>query len=102
LRGRYIERVYERSGRDTEDIELGALLTRRLARLTSGYFQLSGRDHEEEALVYDQWTATLGVTYQFGTNSRVGFSVSHLERDAEEDLGSYEENHASINVTSRL
>lgn len=110
LRGRYVERVYEESGRDTEDIELGAMLTRRLARLTSGYFQIASVDHEEDVLVgdqlitteYDQWTATLGVTYQFGTNSRVGFSISHLERDSDVEATSYEENHASINITSRL
>ncbi|MES9989926.1 MAG: TIGR03016 family PEP-CTERM system-associated outer membrane protein [Candidatus Thiodiazotropha endolucinida] len=100
LRGRYLERLYDRSGRDTEDIELSVLLTRRLARLTSGYIQISGIDHEEEVLVYDQLTATLGVSYQFGTNSRVGFSITHLERDADTDVDSYEENHASLNVTS--
>jgi uncharacterized protein (PEP-CTERM system associated) len=102
LRGRYIERIYERSGRNTENIELSALLTRRLAQLTGGYFQVSSIDHEEETLDYEQWTATLGVTYQFGTASRVDLSVTHLERDAELEANSYEENHASINVTSAL
>jgi long-subunit fatty acid transport protein len=90
--------------RNTKDIELSLLLQRRLGQLTNGYFQISSADHDEENLIYDQFTATLGMSYQFGTDSSVGFSIAHLERDAEEDengldLNSYEENHASLNVT---
>jgi uncharacterized protein (PEP-CTERM system associated) len=108
LRGRHLERSYDHSegevDRNTKDIELSILLQRRLGQLTNGYFQISGADHDEENLIYDQLTATLGLSYQFGTDSNVGFSIAHMERDAEEDengldLNSYEENHASLNVT---
>jgi uncharacterized protein (PEP-CTERM system associated) len=102
LRGRYIERIYDHLARDTEDIELSVSLSRRLTRLTLGYFQISGADHQQELADYDQLSATLGVTYQFGTDSRIGFSISHLERDADTDINSYEENHAMVNVISAL
>jgi uncharacterized protein (PEP-CTERM system associated) len=100
VRGSYRERLYDREAQDTEDIELSVILSRRLTRLTNGYFQISGLDHEEGAVVYDHLSATLGITYQFGTDSRVGFSMTHLERDADTDINSYEENHAMINLTS--
>jgi uncharacterized protein (PEP-CTERM system associated) len=111
LRGRYLERIYDSAdaglSRDTEDLELSVLLSRRLARLVSGYFRIAGTDHEQERLVYDERSATLGINYQFGTGSTLGFSLTHLERDAEpdperdveQDNNSYEENHVSLNVT---
>jgi uncharacterized protein (PEP-CTERM system associated) len=102
LRGRFLERVYDRSEDSTEDISLSLMLSRRLARLTSGYLQVTSTDHESDALTYDQWAASLGIDYQFGTQSRIGFSITHLERDADTDINSYEENHASINLTSAL
>jgi uncharacterized protein (PEP-CTERM system associated) len=100
LSGGYIERLYDRLSRDTEDIELSALLLRSLTRLTRGYFMISGIDHEEEALDYDELATTLGLIYQFGAESRIGFSLTHLERDADTDINNYEENHAMLNLIS--
>ncbi|MEL0584447.1 MAG: TIGR03016 family PEP-CTERM system-associated outer membrane protein [Candidatus Thiodiazotropha sp. (ex. Lucinoma kazani)] len=100
LRGGYYERIYDRSGRDTEDLELGLTFTRRLSRLMNGLFQIAFVDHEEDVLIYDQWTASLGLNYQIGNDSRIALGLTHLERDADVDLLSYEENHASIRFTT--
>jgi hypothetical protein len=53
-------------------------------------------------LAYDQWAASLGIDYQLGTQSRIGFNITHLERDADTDDDDFKENHASINLTSAL
>lgn len=100
LTGRYNERFYDLSSRDTEDTELGMRVSRRLSRLTSGLIQISGRNHQEEAVEYDELAATLSIGYQFGTDSRVNFSLSRLERDADTDINSYDENHAGISLTA--
>ncbi|MEW8508571.1 MAG: TIGR03016 family PEP-CTERM system-associated outer membrane protein [Candidatus Thiodiazotropha sp.] len=102
LRGGYHERDYDISASDTEDIELALLLSRRITQLTTAYFRLTGTDHEEEALTYDQYSATLGVAYQFGQESRVHFNIAHLDRDADTDVDSYKENFASISVSTQL
>jgi uncharacterized protein (PEP-CTERM system associated) len=99
LRGSYLERNYDNSERDTEDVNLSVLLSRRLSQLTNGYLLVSSADHEQAVLDYDQWGATLGVNYQFETDSRIGFSLSHLERESDRETNSYEENHAGIDVT---
>jgi uncharacterized protein (PEP-CTERM system associated) len=103
LRGRHRERIYDRERLpDTEDIELSILLQRRLGRLTSGYFQIANNDHDQETSSYDQLTATLGFSYRLGTESTLGFSLTHTERDADMDANSYEENHASLNIVMAL
>jgi uncharacterized protein (PEP-CTERM system associated) len=102
LRGSYFERNYDQSGSNTEDTVFAILLGRRFSRLTSGVIQVTSTDHKENMLVYDQWSGMLGVSYQFGADSRIDFNLSHLERDAERDADSYKENYASIGVRSQF
>ncbi|MES9991664.1 MAG: TIGR03016 family PEP-CTERM system-associated outer membrane protein [Candidatus Thiodiazotropha sp.] len=102
IRGSYHERIYDLSDNNTEDIELAMLLSRRITRLTTGYFQISGLDHEESTLTYDQYSASFGITYQFGEQSQLALNLSRLERDADTDIDSYKENFASISVSTQL
>ncbi|MES9944498.1 MAG: TIGR03016 family PEP-CTERM system-associated outer membrane protein [Candidatus Thiodiazotropha sp.] len=96
------ERIYDREGRDTEDIEVGLLIQRRLSRLMSGFIHVIGADHEQETLTYDQLSTSLGVNYQIGQDSRISLSLAHYEREAETDDNSYEENRASIGFVTEL
>jgi uncharacterized protein (PEP-CTERM system associated) len=102
LSGGYLERIYNLSIRDTEDIEMDLLLERKLSRLLTGLFRIGYYDHEQEALVYDQWLASLGTFYQIGTDGRIGLDLSRIERDADAEGGSYTENQVSVNFTVAL
>ncbi len=102
LRGQYLERIYDASVRDTEDLIFTLLMARRFSARTTGYFQATNADHNEELLDYDQWSAMLGISYLIGHDSRIGFNLTHLERDADIDTGSYEENHAGIHFTAEF
>ncbi|MET0070283.1 MAG: TIGR03016 family PEP-CTERM system-associated outer membrane protein [Candidatus Thiodiazotropha sp.] len=102
LRASHLERNYDRSESDTKDTSLALIMSRRLTRMTTGYIHLTGNDHEENNLVYDQWSAMLGAAYQFSADSRIDFNINRLERDAEREADSYTENSASITFRTQL
>ncbi|MES9970399.1 MAG: TIGR03016 family PEP-CTERM system-associated outer membrane protein [Candidatus Thiodiazotropha sp.] len=102
LQAVFQERIYERDGRDTEDIEIGLLMQRRLSRLMSGFIHIIGTDHEQDTLVYDQLLTSLGLNYQIGQDSRITLRFAHNERDADTDINSYEENSASLGFVTEL
>jgi hypothetical protein len=75
-------------------------LTREVSPRTSAYVSLSGTDHEEEVLNYKQWVAALGGSYELGVSTILGMRLAHLERDAETEADSYDENSVSVTFTA--
>ncbi|MCU7921843.1 MAG: TIGR03016 family PEP-CTERM system-associated outer membrane protein [Candidatus Thiodiazotropha sp. (ex Dulcina madagascariensis)] len=102
IRGAYTERIYDDSARDTEDLDIALNFVRRLTRLTEGVVEITWHDHDEALLTYDQWVASLGLSYQLGSDASVAMSLSHMERDADPEAGSYEENHVSVSFNTRF
>lgn len=102
LRASHHKRHYDTSGNDTEDTELALILSRRITRLMTGYIHLAGINHDEDSLVYDQRSGTLGINYQFGHESIFGFNIGRLERDSDSDLDSYTEKYAGLSIRTQL
>ncbi|MGD9164880.1 MAG: TIGR03016 family PEP-CTERM system-associated outer membrane protein, partial [Chromatiales bacterium] len=100
LGGSHAERDYVDDADDTKDVRLSGRLTRAVSPQTSVYFSLSGTNHEEEELDYDQLVSALGGSYMLGVNTTLGMRLAHLERDADIETESYEENSFSIYLTA--
>lgn len=96
LNGSHTDRIYDDAVNDTTDLELRGGLIRDLSQRISGHIRLGWIDHDEQALNYKQWVATLGGVYDIGTYSSLGANISHLKRDAETDTESYKENRLSV------
>ncbi|MCU7844988.1 MAG: TIGR03016 family PEP-CTERM system-associated outer membrane protein [Candidatus Thiodiazotropha sp. (ex Monitilora ramsayi)] len=93
------DRTYDDSTLDTQDLRFDAGFSRDISRLITGFLNLAWLDHEEEALAYDQVLVSLGGEYLLGASSYLGMTLAHLERDAETETESYEENRFSIFLT---
>jgi len=100
LRGGRTDRNYENPVEDTRELDAAANISRNLSQRTTGFFGLSWRDHEEDLLNYDQWLASLGGDYRIGEISSLGLRLDHLERDADTDIDSYQENRFSLFYTA--
>ncbi|MCU7904790.1 MAG: TIGR03016 family PEP-CTERM system-associated outer membrane protein [Candidatus Thiodiazotropha sp. (ex Epidulcina cf. delphinae)] len=100
--GAYAERIYDDSARDTEDLDVALSFVRRLSRLTEGGVQVAWLDHDEDLLTYEQWVASLGLSYRLGSDSSVAMNLSHMEREADSQEDSYEENHISVGFNTRF
>jgi len=98
LTAAYIERDYEQDQptSDTEDHNLAMYLSRQIRQRLSGFARLSWNDHQQQLNDYQQWIASLGSSYRLGENTALTFNLSHLDRDAKIDTGSYTENRASL------
>jgi uncharacterized protein (PEP-CTERM system associated) len=102
LRAGFTKRDYEISSQDTKDITSTFSLSRLISRRFSGVTRLLWRDHEEDFRDYKEWSVSLGVNYQLGEDSTISTSVTHLDREGETDLASYEENRVAIGFLMRL
>jgi len=100
LSGSRIDRNYDLEVDDTRDLNLAARVARDLSARTNAYLRLSWSDHEEQLLNYEQWVTALGGSYQLGTNTTLGLRLAHLERDAETEVDSYDENTATLFFTA--
>ncbi len=100
LSGSRAERNYESAVDDTRDLNLVARVARDLSAHTNAYLRLSWTDHEEEVLNYEQWVVSLGGSYQLGAYTSLGLRLAHLERDAETEVDSYDENSATLSFTA--
>ena len=102
LRAGLVKRDYELAGQDTRDVNVTASFFRLISRRFSGVSRLLWTDHQEEMQDYEEWSLSLGVNYLLGTNTTITTNVTHLERDAEIDSGTYDENRVSIGFLTRL
>jgi uncharacterized protein (PEP-CTERM system associated) len=100
LGGTHSERNYADDADDTRAVVLSAQLTRDISPQTSAYLSLRGTDHEEEALNYEQWVTALGGSYELGASTILGMRLAHLERDADSEADSYEENSFTLYLTA--
>jgi uncharacterized protein (PEP-CTERM system associated) len=100
LGGSHIERDYVDPQDDTKDLNLSAGVTREISTRTSAYVRISWTDHEQIVLEYKEWLTSLGGSYQLGINTSLGLRLAHLERDAEIDALSYDENSATLYITA--
>ena len=94
------DRDYELATSDTKDVFASASVSRDVSQRTSAYVSLSWTDHEELALEYDEYVAALGGSYQLGVRTEMGMRLAHLERDADLDAETYDENSFSIYFTT--
>lgn len=83
---------------DSTDTDFSAQLNRTLRTRLRGFLRLRWRDHEEETTDYQQWTGSIGGSYQLGADFTLGLDLSHLERDASLDEDSYTENRVSLRL----
>jgi hypothetical protein len=100
LGGGRTERIYADALNDTSDTTLHIGLSRELSPRTYGYLNLGGVDHEEILVNYKQWVITLGGSFQPGEALELGFRLAHLERDAEIEIFSYEENSFNLYLSA--
>jgi uncharacterized protein (PEP-CTERM system associated) len=100
LGGVYTERDYAADVDDTRDVGLTSRLTRAVSPRISAYLSLSGTDHEEELLNYEEWIAAFGGSYELGVSMILGMRLAHLERDADIETESYKENNFNIYFTA--
>jgi uncharacterized protein (PEP-CTERM system associated) len=100
LGGTHAERDYADDVDDTRDLVLTARLTRDISPQTSAYLDLRGTDHEEDTVDYEQWVAALGGSYELGVSTVLGMRLAHLERDADSETDSYEENSFTLYLTA--
>ncbi len=99
----YTERDYEESlvPRDSTDLKLSGRLTRRLRSHLNGFLGVAWIDHEEDLADYQQWSASVGGSYQLAPKTSLSLSLSHLQRDASVDAASYTENRVSLGLDKR-
>jgi uncharacterized protein (PEP-CTERM system associated) len=100
LTAAYIKRDYEQGSptQDSVDRKLSASVSRTLRQFLTGFARLSWNDHEQEPNDYQEWIATLGGSYRLGQHTTLNLNLSHLDRDASVDSGSYKENRASLGL----
>ena len=100
LSAAYIKRNYEQNllTQDNEDHNLSAFFSRQLRQRLTGFARLSWKDHQQELNDYQQWIATLGSSYRLAQRTSLNLSLSHLDRDATLDTGSYTENRATLGL----
>ncbi|MET0065168.1 MAG: TIGR03016 family PEP-CTERM system-associated outer membrane protein [Candidatus Thiodiazotropha sp.] len=97
LRASLIKRDYPTdSNVDTRDVSTSVAFSRVISRTFTGIARVLWDDHEDEVQNYRQWAALLGVNYRLGPDSMITTSVTHLERDSDVELGSYDENRAGV------
>ncbi|MBV2121878.1 MAG: TIGR03016 family PEP-CTERM system-associated outer membrane protein [Candidatus Thiodiazotropha sp. (ex Ctena orbiculata)] len=96
VRGGYIKRDYVVDTQDTEDSTAAISFSRLISRKITGVARVLWSDHEQELSNYDEWTASLGLGYLLGQDARVSVGYSHLERDGDTELNTYEENRVNI------
>lgn len=102
LRAAYSKRDYEISSRDTNTTNASISFYRLISRKFSGISRLLGTKHEEDLQDYKEWSLSLGINYQLGPDTTLSTSVTHLDREGETDLTSYEENRVSLGLVMRL
>ncbi|MES9854737.1 MAG: TIGR03016 family PEP-CTERM system-associated outer membrane protein [Candidatus Thiodiazotropha sp. L084R] len=102
LRAGFLKRDYEISTQDTQDTTASVSLYRLITRKFSGIAQFHWRDHEEELQDYKEWTASLGINYLLGTQTTLSSSVTHLDREGETELATYEENRVNLGFLMRF
>ncbi|MET0026599.1 MAG: TIGR03016 family PEP-CTERM system-associated outer membrane protein [Candidatus Thiodiazotropha sp.] len=104
LRANLIKRDYsaESSQQDTRDVVTSFQLSRVLGRSLGGVTRVLWRDHEENLLDYREWVVSLGLSYRLGMDTTLTTSVSHLERNADSDLNTYDENRADAGFVYRF
>ncbi len=104
LRASLIKRDYaeDSSQQDTRDVVTSIQLNRVLSRRFNGVTRVLWRDHEQDLLDYKEWVFSLGLTYSLGMNTAISASASHLERDADSELNSYDENRADAGFVWRF
>jgi uncharacterized protein (PEP-CTERM system associated) len=100
LGGSKTDRIYALAVSNTQDLNFTAGLTRDISQRTSGYLRLSWTDHEEVLLDYKEWVSSIGGSYQLGTSTVLGMRLAHLERDAETEADSYDENSVNLYLTA--
>jgi uncharacterized protein (PEP-CTERM system associated) len=100
LRARFIKRDYALDSQDTEDTTASISLSRVISRRFRGLTRFLWLDHEQDLNVYDEWSAVLGLVYTLGTNTSLSLGYTHLERDGETDLNSFDENRVTLGFVS--
>jgi uncharacterized protein (PEP-CTERM system associated) len=100
LRAGFIKRDYSVDSQDTEDTSASLSLNRVISRRFRGLTQFLWVDHEQDLNVYDEWSAVLGLVYTLGANTSLSLGYTHLERDGETELTSFEENRVTIGLVS--
>ncbi|MES9939645.1 MAG: TIGR03016 family PEP-CTERM system-associated outer membrane protein [Candidatus Thiodiazotropha sp. 6PLUC2] len=102
LRAGFTKRDYEIATQDTEDTTASVSLYRLISRKFSGISRLHWRDHDEELQDYKEWSASLGVNYLLGPQTTISTSVTHLDREGETELTTYEENRVTLGLLMRF
>jgi uncharacterized protein (PEP-CTERM system associated) len=87
---------------NTRDIQAGFSFSRVLSRRYTGITRAVWEDHEENLQDFDQWSFTLGLNYQLGQESLVSLQGTHVERESENELGTYDENRVRLGFQTRF
>ena len=103
LDANFTEREYEASLsiRDSSKLQISAQATRYLKANLSGMLGLKWTDYEEDLSDYEQWSASIGGSYQMGPKTSVRLKLSRLERDGTLAADSYTENRATLGLDRR-